>query len=108
MAGSSEEEIQVKEYDGGASEIAFQDETVALGAGVMKYDKNDEIKYLSSLASYAEENALLEKKNLSFMKEEEAISNIEAFLSSLELGTSLGERETSHCQKKICLAYRML
>ena len=30
----------------------------------MKYDKNDEIKYLSSLASYAEENALLEKKNL--------------------------------------------
>ena len=101
---SSEEEIQINEYDGGASEITFQDETVALGAGVMKYDKNDEIKYLSSLASYAEENALLEKKNLSFMKEEEAISNIEAFLSSLELGTSLGERETFALSKEDMLS----
>ena len=101
---SSEEEIQIKEYDGGTSEITFQDETVALGAGVMKYDKNDEIKYLSSLASYAEENALLEKKNLSFMKEEEAISNIEAFLSSLELGTSLGERETFALSKEDMLS----
>ena len=101
---SSEEEIQINEYDGGASEISFQDETVALGAGVMKYDKNDEIKYLSSLASYAEENALLEKKNLSFMKEEEAISNIEAFLSSLELGTSLGERETFALSKEDMLS----
>ncbi len=70
----------------------------------MKYDKNDEIKYLSSLASYAEENALLEKKNLSFMKEEEAISNIEAFLSSLELGTSLGERETFALSKEDMLS----
>ena len=101
---SSEEEIQINEYDGGASEITFQDETVALGAGVMKYDKNDEIKYLSSLASYAEANALLEKKNLSFMKEEEAISNIEAFLSSLELGTSLGERETFALSKEDMLS----
>lgn len=101
---SSEEEIQINEYDGGASEITFQDETVALGAGVMKYDKNDEIKYLSSLASYAEENALLEKKNLSFMKEEEAISNIEAFLSSLELGTSLGKRETFALSKEDMLS----
>ena len=101
---SSEEEIQINEYDGGASEITFQDETVALGAGVMKYDKNDEIKYLSSLASYAEENTLLEKKNLSFMKEEEAISNIEAFLSSLELGTSLGERETFALSKEDMLS----
>ena len=69
-----------------------------------EYDKNDEIKYLSSLASYAEENALLEKKNLSFMKEEEAISNIEAFLSSLELGTSLGERETFALSKEDMLS----
>ena len=50
----------------------------------MKYDKNDEIKYLSNPCIYAEENALLEKEFIIY-EEEEAISNIEAFLSSLEL-----------------------
>ncbi|MEI3195507.1 MAG: hypothetical protein V8S54_06330 [Lachnospiraceae bacterium] len=38
------------------------------------------------------------------MKEEEAISNIEAFLSSLELGTSLGEREALALSKEDMLS----
>ena len=59
---SSEEEIQINEYDGGASEITFQDETVALGAGVMKYDKNDEINIYQVLHPMRKKMLFLKKR----------------------------------------------
>lgn len=87
------EDLQIQEYDLGTSEVTLQDERLVLGMGSMMYTKNDNIKYLLQLASYAEENNILQTKNLSFISKEDAEKNVETFLSGLKLGGSIGEKE---------------
>lgn len=87
------EDLQIQEYDLGTSEVTLQGEKLVLGMGSMMYTKNDDIKYLLQLAAYAEENNILQTKNLSFMSKEDAEKNTETFLLELKLGGSIGEKE---------------
>lgn len=97
--GSSKDEMQINDLDGGGTVITCQDGEVGLEGGSMIYQKSNDISYLSNLASYGEEKKLCKEKNLSFMKEE-AIKNVDAFLSNLELGADPGEREVSALSKE--------
>lgn len=97
---SSEKEIHIEEYDAGAAEVTFQDESVALGPGTMMYDKNSDITYVSGLVAFAEESNLLEEKELGFMTVEQAVKNVETFLEKLELGGELGEKRIFSLSKE--------
>lgn len=90
---SSKEEIYVEEYEDKSLAMTFGDETVALGTGSMLYRKSDDIRYLSDIAFFGEEGNLLEEKDLAFMTAEQAVQNVEVFLSELDLGVDFGEEK---------------
>lgn len=90
---SSKEEIYLEEYEDKSSAMTFQDETVALSPGAVMYHKSDSIKYLSDIAFYGEEVNILQEKDLAFMTAEQAVQNVEAFLSELDLGVDFGEKK---------------
>lgn len=91
--GSSKEEIQTNEYDGGVTEITFGDESIGFEIGSMRYIKNNDITYLSAIASYGAEAGLLEEKDLAFMPEEQAMQEAESFFAELDLSVDLGEKK---------------
>ncbi|MDO4468825.1 MAG: hypothetical protein Q4C84_03180 [Bacillota bacterium] len=90
---SSKEEIYVEEYDDKSSAMTFEGETVAVELGTMMYRRNDDIRYLSDIAFYGEEVNLLQEKDLAFMTTGQAVQNVEAFLSELDLGMDFGEKK---------------
>lgn len=97
---SSKEEIYLEEYEDKSLAMTFQDETVALGTGSIMYRKSDDIRYLSDIAFYGEEENLLEEKDLAFMTAEQAVQNVEAFLFELDLGVDFGEKKVFALKKE--------
>lgn len=74
-------------YDGGASSLSWNDETVSLNKGTMRYFKDERTLDLKEIVLFAESEKLLDVKEPLTFSGEKAIQKADKFLKDMQLGT---------------------
>lgn len=74
-------------YDGGASSLSWNDETVSLNKGTLRYFKDGRTLDLKEIVAFGESEKLLDEKEPLTFSGEEAIEKADKFLEEMQLGT---------------------
>lgn len=74
------------ESDDSKASLSFGEQRLSMSPGYLRYTKDAEITYISQLVEEAEDMGILEKKELGFMKAEEAERLVKYFLEQMNLG----------------------
>lgn len=87
--------------------MTFQDETVALGTGSIMYRKSDDIRYLSDIAFYGEEENLLEEKGFGVYDSRTGCTECGSIFIRVGFRGGFWREKVFALKKRICPAYRI-